>query len=164
MRRHAVFLNGPIGIGKTALGRSLAAALDAAFIDGDDLSDPGRPWYASSLRTSHAIIGGILAALDGRRLVAVAYPLRCVNWIFFRRRLGHAGIGACFIGLAGSYEQITAAGRGRRFSADEHARIKEMIAQGYGRQPFNDLIVDAGSEPFEPTVGRLVSVVRRLPE
>src|SRR5258708_2183176 len=139
MRRHAVFLNGPIGVGKTSLGRSLAAALDAAFIDGDDFSDAGQPWYASSLRTSHAISDGILSSLASRRLIVVAYPLRYVNWIFFRRRLERAGVGASFVGLAASYEQITAADRGRRFSAAERARIKEMIEQGYGRQPFNDL-------------------------
>jgi len=38
-----------------------------------------------------------------------------------------------------------------------------MIEQGYGRQPFNDPIIDAGSEPFEPTVRRLVvELGRRL--
>ena len=165
MRRHAVFLNGPIGVGKTSLGRALSAALDAAFIDGDDFSDPDRPWYASSLRTNRAIMAGILSALDGRRLAVVAYPLRCVNWIFFRRRLAGVGVGACFVGLASSYEEITAASRRRHFSADEHARIREMIGQGYGRQPFNDLIVDAGREALEPTVRRLLPELgRRLAE
>jgi len=36
MRKQAIFLNGPIGVGKSSLGRALAEALDGSFIDGDD--------------------------------------------------------------------------------------------------------------------------------
>ena len=39
MPKHAIFLSGPIGTGKTSLGRMLAEKLGGAFIDGDDHSD-----------------------------------------------------------------------------------------------------------------------------
>lgn len=56
MSKCAVFLNGPVGSGKTSLGRAIAACNGAAFIDGDDLSDPNRPWFCSILQTSRAIV------------------------------------------------------------------------------------------------------------
>ncbi len=54
-RGFAIFLNGPIGVGKTSLGRALARNLGSAFIDGDDHATPGKPWYGSSLSTSRSL-------------------------------------------------------------------------------------------------------------
>jgi shikimate kinase len=44
MTGHATFSSGPIGAGKTTLGRAVANRLDAAFIEGDDYADHTKPW------------------------------------------------------------------------------------------------------------------------
>src|SRR5260370_36114649 len=113
MPRHAIFLNGPLGGGKTTVGRALAVSLAGAFLDGDDYADPGRPWYASSLRASRAIVHAGLSALEHRPVteypaVVIAYPVRCSSWIFFRARFANAGVRPLFVGLGSSYEEITA--------------------------------------------------------
>ncbi len=41
--RVAILLNGAVGVGKTTLGRALAAQMDAGFIDGDDHGDKAQP-------------------------------------------------------------------------------------------------------------------------
>jgi hypothetical protein len=162
MLKRAVFLNGPIGSGKTTLGRALAHALGGTFLDGDAYADPDRPWYASILRTSRAVVRVSLTALDKHPFVVIAYPLACSTWLFYRRHLAEAGVHSFFIGLSDSYEAITAESRGRRFSNAEKARIKVMIREGYGRQAFNDLIIDTSKQSFPETVARLASEVTRL--
>lgn len=44
MTGHATFSSGPIGAGKTTLGRAVANRLDAAFVEGDDYADHTKPW------------------------------------------------------------------------------------------------------------------------
>ena len=162
MHKHVVFLNGPIGVGKTTLGRALANRLGAAFIDGDDHSDPDRPWYSSIRRTSASIVEAGLGHLEFRPFVVVAYPLGCTTWIYYRRKFGDLGVRTLFVTLQASYEAIVAPRRGREFSLAEHERIKVMIAEGYSDRPFSDLIVDADQAPLEETADRLAAEVRRL--
>ena len=160
MKTHAVFLEGPIGVGKTTLGRALADRLSAPFIDGDDYSDPGLPWFCSSYRTSKRVLSAALEALKDRRLVVLAYPLRCVNWIYYRRRFGEASVTLHVISLTASYEAIVNPQRGRVYSAAERARIRTMISEGYGARPFSDRIVDTGQASFSETVARLETGAR----
>ena len=155
MKQHAVFLEGPIGVGKTTLGHALADRLSAPFIDGDDYSDPDLPWFCSSYRTSKRVLSAALEVLEGKRLVVLAYPLRCVNWIYYRRKFGEASVTLHVIGLRASYEEIVSPQRGRVYSAAEQARIKTMIAEGYGARPFSDRIIDTGETRFGETVARL---------
>ena len=97
--KHAIFLSGPIGAGKTTLGRALSERIGGAFIDGDDHSDPGRPWYCSILRTSAAVHRTGLASLDGKPAVVVAYPLNCMAWTYFQRKFEDAGVRPLFVSL-----------------------------------------------------------------
>jgi len=157
-----VFLSGPIGVGKTTLGRAVAASLGAAFLDGDDFAAPDRPWYASSLSTSRGILEAAQGALPKHRLVIVAYPLRCASYVYFRRRLSEAGRRTIFVTLRASYASIVRADRGRRLSRAEMARCAEMIAQGYAERPFSDLIIETDRVDFNETVDDIIARLKPL--
>lgn len=162
MNKQAIFLDGPIGSGKTTLGRALAVRLDAHFIDGDDHSDPGRPWYASSLSTSRAIVRATVAALETHSRVVIAYPLRHRQWFFYQRTLCQVGIRADCIGLRAAYPAIVARHRQRTYSHAEHRRIQTMIAEGYGQRSFSAVIVDTDQADFLSILVSLESQVLRL--
>jgi hypothetical protein len=159
--KHAIFLNGPVGVGKTTLGRALAEALGGGFIDGDDFADPDRPWYGSILRTSEAVVRTGLAMLGQKSTVVIAYPLGCTTWIYYRRKFGDAGVAPLFVDLKASYEEITAPERGRRFGEGDQARIRTMIREGYAARAFADLRIDTGGAPFDVVLRDLVATVER---
>jgi len=158
----AIFLNGPVGAGKTTLGRALAERLAGGFIDGDDLSDPDRPWYCSILQTSRGIVQSSLEVLQHTPTVVIAYPLSCINWIYFRRTFENAGVKPLFVTLRASFASIVDVGRGRAFSSDERGRIQVMIAEGYGSRSFSDLILDTDNDDFAGTLARLEHEARRM--
>ena len=161
MARHAIFLNGPIGTGKTTLGHALAERLSGGFIDGDDFADPNRPWYCSILQTSRSIVMHGTGMLTTANVVVVAYPLGCINWIYFRRKFIEAGASPFFVGLQASFHAIVDERRGRSFSSEEHDRIQVMIAEGYGSRPFNDLLVATDRADFTTTLAELERQIRR---
>ena len=160
--KHAIFLSGPIGTGKTSLGRMLAEKLGGAFIDGDDHSDAGRPWYCSILRTSRAVLRTSLAVLEDRPLVVIAYPLGCTTWVFYKRGFGDAGVRPLFVNLRASFEEIVSPARGRVLIDEELARIKVMIREGYSDRQFGDLAIDTGDRSLEFTLQHLISEVMRI--
>ena len=162
MPKHAIFLSGPIGAGKTTLGRALSERLSAGFIDGDDHSDPHCAWYCSILRTSRSIVRTGFAVLDRKPAVVIAYPLNCIGWVYFRRMFGDAGIRPLFVSLRASCASITHESRGRSFSDEEKRRIRAMIAEGYGAQPFSDLVIETGRFEFAAALAQLESEIRRL--
>lgn len=144
-----------MGSGKTTLGKAVARQLGGGFIDGDDHSEPDTPWYCSILRTSRSIVREGFAHLAAHDCIVIAYPLGCTNWIYFRRKFADAGIVPIFVTLRASYQSITAPSRGRDFDADEHARIKTMIAEGYDARTFSDLIIDTDRADFDTTARQL---------
>jgi hypothetical protein len=162
MHQYAIFLGGSIGSGKTTLGRCLADNLSGAFIDGDDYSDPTKPWYCSILQTSRTIVNQASRALNDGEVVVVAYPLACMNWIYFRRKFADIGATPFFVSLSASYEKIVDGRRGRFFSPEEHERIKIMIAEGYGSRPFSDLVFETDKVDFQSTLAALEGEVRTL--
>lgn len=146
--KHVIFLDGPIGVGKTTYGQHLAKAFAGEFLDGDDYCNPNTPWFASSLSTSRGILDAALATLDTTNIVFIAYPIRCLNWVFFKRRLQSRQIGAVLVGLRAPLSAIASDDRSRRLSKGELKRSGEMISQGYGSRSFSDFFVqtDAGNE------------------
>lgn len=162
MDGYAIFLSGPIGSGKTTLGRCLASNLSGGFIDGDDFSDPTKPWYCSILQTSSSIVDHASVMLRDSSVVVIAYPLGCMNWIYFRRRFLDAGATPLFVSLSASYPAIVGKGRGRLFSSEEHDRIKVMIAEGYGNRQFSDLVIETDKADFQTTLLALESEVRAM--
>ncbi|WP_127903001.1 shikimate kinase [Solirhodobacter olei] len=159
MQKSVFLFDGAIGVGKSTLGRSVAAKLGFGFIDGDDLSGPGH-WFCSSLATSRKIVGASVKALSGRAGVIVAYPVRCTNWLFFLRTFERMGISCHCIGLVADSGAIES--RDRRLSTGECARSREMISQGYGRRRFSDLILRTDDADFEATCEHLAEIVRQL--
>lgn len=159
MTKHAFLLDGPIGSGKTTLGRQTAARLGFAFIDGDDYSAPG-PWLRSILTTSRAIAAAGIAALGPSRGVVIAYPIRCKDWIFYRETFARAGVACHCIGLTADIHHIS--GRARQLSSNELARSVEMIKEGYGRRSFSSVIIRTDTAGFEETCQQLVIEMRHL--
>ncbi|MBV1825165.1 hypothetical protein [Komagataeibacter oboediens] len=162
MSKCAVFLNGPVGSGKTSLGRAVAACNGAAFIDGDDLSDPNRPWFCSILQTSRTIVREGERHLRQGKCVVIAYPLTCMNWIYFRRKFNENNIRTVFVSLKASYETITDTRRGRHFDVGEHDRIQDMIAEGYDARAFSDIVFDNNGFDFGTALSRLDAQLRRF--
>ena len=153
----AIFLSGPIGSGKSTMGAALAHALNGIFVEGDEHSAPGKPWYASSLSTARSIVGSIVKSATDGRPVVIAYPLRCIDWVYYRRCLeGHA-IQTVVVSLSASYNSITNPRRGRHFSEAERSRIRQMIAEGYGRRQFGDFALSTDHESREAVLSRLLS-------
>jgi hypothetical protein len=89
--RQAISLNGPIGAGKTTLGRALATALGAAFIDSDDFRDRSKRWFEETLTLANALVRAGTSALEERPVLVIAMPLRAREWIFFSRAVRCGG-------------------------------------------------------------------------
>jgi hypothetical protein len=159
MQRAVILLDGPIGVGKTALGRAVASGLAFGFIDGDDYSEPGG-WLHSILKTSHRIVAASGEPLRPHPAVIVSYPLRCTNWMFFSKTFERMGIACYCIGLTASISAIST--RERKLDADELARSAEMIEQGYGQRPFSSIHLRTDEASFDETSQRLAAHICQL--
>lgn len=158
----AIFLMGTIGAGKTTLGRALAREIGGGHVEGDDYHQPPKPWFATSLSTSRAVLNAALALAAEGRPAIVSYPLRCREWIFYRRRLAEAGVRTAFVTLAASHEALLAKNRGRTFSREERRRTGEMLGQGYGARTFADLVVRTDRGSVDDALARLMEGLREL--
>ncbi|WP_295808775.1 hypothetical protein [uncultured Nitratireductor sp.] len=154
-----ISFEGPVGVGKTTLGRAVSSHLGFGFVDGDDHSLPG-PWLRSILQTSRRIARACEEQLETRPVVIMAYPLRCTNWLFFRETFRRRGIAYYCISLAADAAHIAA--RERLLTPDEMARSSQMTAQGYGQRPFSDLVIRTDKGGFAFTRDHLADKVRGL--
>lgn len=159
MQKTVFMLDGPIGVGKTSLGRAAAPGLAFGFIDGDDHSAPGH-WLRSILRTSRTIVALCETTLRSRDGVIVSYPLRCTDWVFFSQTFGRMGIACHCIGLTATPDAILA--RERKLDAHEITRSREMMAQGYGQREFSSAHLCTDEAPFDETHRRLELVIRQI--
>ena len=158
--RHAVFLDGPIGVGKTTFGQRLATEFEGCFIDGDDHSHADLTWFASSLSTNRSILRAIFNALASTRIVFVAYPIRCINWVFFERNLHVAHVDPVLVGLQAHQNSIADVNRHRCLSRAELIRSREMIAQGYGSRHFSNLFIQADAGTLHEVVQNAKSLLQ----
>lgn len=133
MPRHVFLFDGPIGVGKTTLGRSVAQRMGIAFLDRDALAGPG-PWISTVLSTNRRIVAGCLQELEWYPAVIVAAPIRCLDWLYLSMRFNRVGVQCHCIGLTAS--QVSIETRSRTLSLDERRRSREMASQGYGQRPF----------------------------
>nr|WP_319391484.1 shikimate kinase [uncultured Cohaesibacter sp.] len=161
MARHVLLFDGPIGVGKSTLGKAVAGRLGFAFIDGDDHCKTER-WLASSLRTNQSIASASSALLERFSGVIVAYPVRRTNWIFFRETFARSGHCCHCIGLIAGPDHI--ARRERQLSQAELTRSAEMIEQGYGQRPFSTLVFRTDEGDLEESCARLTVRIRDLLE
>jgi hypothetical protein len=159
MPAQVIFLDGPVGVGKTSLGRAAAQSLGWAFIDGDDHSAEG-PWLRSILRISRAIAAACRQALETHPAVIVAYPLRPTDWRFYRARFAQDGVACHCLGLTASAKAI--ANRARPLSPEEIARSAEMTAQGYGQRSFATLTLSTDEADFQTTCETLIKTLKSL--
>lgn len=161
MARHVLLFDGPIGVGKSTLGKAVAGRLGFAFIDGDDHCKTER-WLASSLRTNQSIASASSSLLERFSGVIVAYPVRRTNWIFFRETFARSGYCCHCIGLIAGPDHI--ARRERQLSQAELTRSAEMIEQGYGQRPFSTLVFRTDEGDLEESCARLTVRIRDLLE
>lgn len=133
MAGHVFLFDGPIGVGKTTLGRSVAERMGIAFLDRDALAGPG-PWINSVLSTNRRIVSTCLQELEQHPAVIVAAPTRCLDWLYLSMRFQKSGVRCHCIGLTASRRSIET--RSRALSPSERRRSREMAAQGYGQRPF----------------------------
>ncbi len=153
--RSVIILNGPVGVGKTTLGRALARDLGGAFVDSDDVRDPAKRWIEEVLSLADALVRAGMAALASRPVLVIAMPLRARDWALLRARFRAEKVAAFCVTLAADESAILDPARGRLFSAAEQCRIAEMIAQGYAARPFSDLVVRTDRAGLAETLGRL---------
>lgn len=159
MSSTVVAFEGPVGVGKTTLGRAVSAQLKIGFIDGDDYSAPGL-WLRSILQTSRRIVTACEEQLESCPAVIMAYPLRCTNWLFYKETFRRCGIAFHCISLTADLAHIS--NRERILASDEVARTSQMLAQGYGRRSFSNLVVRTDEVSFELTRDRLAEEVGNL--
>lgn len=138
----AVFLHGSIGVGKTTLGIALAERCSAAYVDGDHFQLPDRPWFASSLTVARSLADAAVRETSASSFVVLGYPLRCIDHLYLRRRLGKAGVGTIFVNLFSSLEVILAPERGRTLTDWERRRTAQMLEQGYNDCRWSDARLD----------------------
>lgn len=157
--KRVIFLSGAIGAGKSTIGRALAVELDGFHVEGDDHQQPPRLWYATSLSTCRDTLEAVIVGLSKRDLAVVSYPLRCFEWIYYRRRLAELGVASTFVTLAAGYEATVDRSRGRAFEPWEKERIREMIGQGYDRREFSDFIIRSDGKSSAATLKEVVAAV-----
>lgn len=157
-----VVLSGPIGVGKTTLGRALATALGGAFLDSDDLRDPARSWVQEVRVILDRLVAEGSVLLRHKPVLVIAKPLRARDWAGLRARFAARGIPAFCVTLTASAEAILDAGRARQFSAAEAARMRVMLAEGYGARAFSDWTLRTDAAPFQETAAALVAGCRLL--
>ncbi len=121
MHKTVFLLDGPIGVGKTTLGRLAAEELGFGFVDRDDLSIPG-PWLRSILRTSRKTVEACATSIRIHEGVIVAGPVRCIEWRFFLTSFHRMEIACHCIGLIASSDVIEA--RERKLNAGELDRSR----------------------------------------
>lgn len=156
----AVFLDGPIGVGKTTIGKALADEMSGVFLDGDDFSCSGKPWFASSLSTSRRILEACSVSLDSNPLVIVGYPVRCLNWVFFKRHLQDMDTTLFLVGLQARAESISSPRRARMLSDGEKARSYEMARQGYGARAYSDVFIRTDENDVAACVALLKTALK----
>jgi len=157
-----IVLNGPVGAGKTTLGRALATALGGAFLDSDDLRDPAKSWVQEVRVILDRLVAAGQELLQQHPVLVIAKPLRARDWAALRARFQARGIRAFCVTLAARPEAILDATRGRQFSPEEAVRVRAMVAQGYGDRPFSDWTLRTDAAPFAETAAALAAGCRAL--
>ena len=132
-----VWINGPVGAGKTAVGRALADVLPSAgFVDGDDHAGPDdHPPRARWRHATDVLIGMALRRRHPATLV-VAYPLDRFGHSRLKSACARARRSLVVVNLATPLT-LTLRKRGdRELTAAERDRARVMRSEGYGTRPF----------------------------
>lgn len=154
-----IWLNGTIGSGKTAVGLALAALLPAArFVDGDDHAGPP---HLPNRRRWRMAIEAVLARARRRPpgSLVVAYPLDRADFRRVRTGCAQARRRLVVVNLATPLP-IVLRGRGRRLSAGEQRRARQMFAEACHRRRFAALTLPNALPPAARTARRLNRLLR----
>jgi AAA domain len=158
----ALMLTGPIGVGKSTLGRRLADSLAGQFVESDDFRRTGLHWTSSILTTSRHLLSAIVKGAATFDVVVIANPMRHREYCYFAASLERRGIRFAVIGLDAGPDAICRPSRGRVFSGAERARIREMISDGYGQRPFCSAVLRTDVAGLEQTSRALLHIARDL--
>ena len=132
-----VWINAPVGAGKTAVARALAALSPSArFIDGDDhAGSSGRPARVRWRRATDTLIEMARWHRCVGTLV-MAYPLDRLGYLRLRAACVRAHRGLVVINLATPLFLLLRPRGERALTRAERVRTRAMLSEGYGRQSF----------------------------
>ena len=166
-----IFLVGPMGAGKTTIGRQLAKAFDYEFIDSDheieERTGATIPWIfdiegEAGFRKRET---AALADLTERHHIVLATGGGAVIAEENRDYLKNRGFVVYLFAALDDLLERTARDRGRPLLQTDNPRqrLADLVAQrdGYYRE-VADLIVDTGAQSFRQTVTLIIGEIDRL--
>lgn len=155
--------NGPVGVGKSIIGRAVAIKLRCPFIDADDLRNHEISWVTDNRKTLLRLADLVLKHIPHTDRVVGARPLRKRDLLFLQARLESHEVSVNVVTLSAGLDDILSSRRQRRLSPAEAARAKKMIEEGYASRDFSATILRADGLPVEETISLALQAIRETP-
>jgi hypothetical protein len=160
----AVFINGPLNSGQTAISRLLAQQIpNAALMDGETLVAKEElnhsQWLVATVMTG--TLRACELAHEGK-LPILTFPLRDSDWKVVLKLCDHAGVTPVCITLNPGLENALTTSNGPELTEADKHRIREMYLEGYHQRSFSSMILENASESAEQCCHKIRSYLDRI--